>query len=232
MDKENPTRKNLYRTAFVLGNLILASGTILAGCNGGNGGEVTIVSEPTNTPRIGTAIQPESTSITTIELATKVKPTNFLWNQDQLVIYQNQFPVEELIVTQHQTPPFYEGSQPLTFSRFREMQLSSGISSIEIVYADEFENFINFYVYDGIFLIGAQTYKDDELVAEARLEYSPKGEMLQPDEVILYEVHYDSSGNVIFTGKSEVDFNTSLKVKELETEGQKQQEYYFLVPLQ
>ncbi len=63
------------------------------------------------------------------------------------------------------------------------------------------------------------------------MEYNPNCVILQPKEIILHEVQYDNSGNVIFTGKSEIDFITRMKVNELEANGQKQEEYYFILPL-
>lgn len=232
MDPEKKaSRRVLPKKALIIGNLILASGAILSACGGDNGDNVVNPNpEPTIPPLSGKIVAPEVPLKPTVEIDTQSNKFNPIWSQDQLAMNQNELPVEKLIFTQHLTPPFYDGPEPLTFTRFREKQFS--ISSIEIIYADEFENFSNFYVYDGIFLIGAQTYNDQGLIAEARLEYFPEGEMLKPDEVILHEVHYDSSGNVIFTSKSEIDFITSLKIKELESEGQKDDEYYFLLPLQ
>lgn len=216
MTPEQSSKSRRVSKITPLATAMLAAGAIFSACDEKDKGKV--------------SPQPKLTSNPTIETIDQTKGVTYIWSQDQLATNQNDFPVEKLIFTQHQTPPYYDGPQPLTFARFREMQFST--SSIEIIYADEFENFTNFYVYEGIFLIGVQTYQNNAVVAEARLEYFPEDEMLRPEKVILGEVQYDSSGKISFTAKSEIDFITSLKVKELESEGQRKDEYYFLVPLQ
>lgn len=210
------TRKNLPRTVLVLGNLALVSSSILSAC--GNEGNVDLGNQHE------TAISP------TFERNTPINNVYF-WRQDQLAV--NEYNIKsgpKQIIEYLQKPPFYEGADTLKFERYRLP--STGTSSIEIILADQFDGFTNFYVYENVILVGVQTYDEENLLAEAKLHYFPQNRAIKPDQIIMDEIHYDSSGNIIFTAKSEVDFNRGWKAEELVTTGNKVKEYYFLIPIQ
>ena len=216
MDKEKFTRKNLPRVVLVLGNLALASSAILSGCGNEENADLGNQTE--------TAISP------TFEKNTPINNVYF-WRQDQLAVNEYNIksgPIQE--VEYFQSPPFYEGQDTLKFDR--HLLPSSGTSSVEIVLADEFDGFTNFYIYENIILVGIQTYDEEHLLAEAKLFYLPPNRAINPDQIIMDEIHYDSSGNITFTAKSEVNFNRGWKATELVTTGNKAKEYYFLLPIQ
>ena len=217
MEKDKkPIRKNLPRAVLVLGNLALVSSSILSGC--GNEGKGDLGNQPE------TAISP------TIERNTPINYVYF-WRQDQLAVNDYNIksgPKQE--IEYFQSPPFYDGIDTLRFNRY--LLPSPGTSSVEIVLADQFDGFTNFYVYEDITLIGVQTYDEEDLLAEAKLHYFPEDQAIKPDQIIMDEIHYNSSGNIIFTAKSEVDFSRGWKAKELVTTGDKVRDYYFLLPIQ
>ena len=217
MEKEKKsTRKKLPRTALVLGNLAIASSAILYGC-----------STEENTKQNN---QPGPVTSATAEINTPINNVYF-WRQDQLAVNKYNIksgPKQE--IEYFQSPPFYEGQDTLKFVRYPLP--STGTSSVEIILADEFDGFTNFYVYDNIILIGVQTYDEEHLLAEAKLNYFPEDQAIKPDQIIMDEIHYDLSGNIIFTAKSEVNFSRGWKAKELVTTGDKVRDYYFLLPIQ
>src|SRR3990167_9068476 len=208
--------KNIPRVVLIVGNIAIASSAILSGCKSGE-----------NPNQID---QQETITPATPERNTPINNVYF-WKQDQLAVNKyniNSGPKQE--IEYFQSPPFYEGQDTLKFDR--HLLPSSGTSSVEIVLADEFDGFTNFYVYENIILVGIQTYDEEHLLAEAKLFYLPPNRAINPDQIIMDEIHYDSSGNITFTAKSEVNFNRGWKATELVTTGNKAKEYYFLLPIQ
>ena len=216
MDKEKSTRTNLPKAVLVLWNLALASSAILLGCG--------------NEENADLGNQTETSISPTFERNTPIDNVYF-WRQDRLAV--NEYNIKsgpKLTIEYLQKPPFYEGEDTLKFVRYPLP--STGTSSVEIVLADQFDGFTNFYVYEDIILVGIQTYDEETLLAEAKLHYFPQNQAINPDQIIMDEIHYDSSGNIIFTAKSEIDFNRGWKATELVTMGNKVKEYYFLLPIQ
>jgi len=104
----------------------------------------------------------------------------------------------------------------------------SGLGERPLFY--DFGDFINYFVYQGTILVGAQTYdKEGNLLAEAiiiRYFITEKGE--QGIEVM--EIHY-AEDNPVFKCKSLIDPYTGEKIKQMEEVGRRVRDYYFIWPM-
>ncbi len=125
----------------------------------------------------------------------------------------------------YQQPPYYKGSEPLSYD---SMKLDMGFGLMEEIIA-EYDSFTNLFIYDPAFtLAGAQSYDlGGNIVAEIRLTYFP-GEVNRNPEGTEY--HYQD-GHLIFTCTSEFDFATGEKISEKDVQGEKKTDYYFILPL-
>jgi hypothetical protein len=125
-----------------------------------------------------------------------------------------------------QQPRYYTGSGHLTYT---SVKLDLGFGMMEEIMA-EFDGFTNLFVYDPAFtLAGAQTYDTDgNLIAEIRLTYFPGEANRNPEGK---EYHYNRDGDVTFTCTSEFDFGIGEKLSEDDAQGEKETDYYFILPL-
>jgi hypothetical protein len=91
-----------------------------------------------------------------------------------------------------------------------------------------YEDFSTFFIYEGLFLKGAQTYnKEGLLVAEvSEIRYYVADGQTQGIEIT--ELHYGEDEELIFTCKSEIEFGT--KVSQSDEVGVKERDYYFTWP--
>jgi len=141
-------------------------------------------------------------------------------------------------VTLQLKPPFYKGPMPLKYvstSKNLGGGMMSGLSSTILVHY--FDTWRNLFIYkdttsmvyglpDGAIAVDNE---DDYLLAECKvIKQLNKGQRLSGFELI--ENHYNSQGDAIFQSRFEVDFHKGFKVRELETRGKKEKEYFFLWP--
>jgi hypothetical protein len=119
-------------------------------------------------------------------------------------------------------PPFYKYTQTLQYNTFyMEFNNPHQLSPV----AQEFKQlgFINLFLAYGLIPQGARTYKDGQIVAEARLLKGGKaGEGIE-----IEEFHYGLDGKVIFNCKSQFDKQLN-KTGQTDEVGAKKNEYYFM----
>jgi hypothetical protein len=131
-------------------------------------------------------------------------------------------------------PPFYEGPVPLEFESVKKPGIGGigmGLGSRTIIHA--FDEWTTIYEYaDPSFEVSgiatcAQTFsKSRKLLAEARFE-----EIVEGMGIIILEVHYNEDGSVRFWCKSQIEFGTDFKTREMDAYGTKREDYYFIWPV-
>lgn len=125
-------------------------------------------------------------------------------------------------------PPFYTGRMPL---KYKVGYHSWGFPVIRLMKPlfYDFGSFTNWFIYQGITVIGAQTRdRNGTLLAESKLCYFPT-EQVKP-RIEAEEIHYNAEEKPIFYCVSEIDAATGEKTKEKEMKGKKVNEYYFVWP--
>ncbi len=129
-------------------------------------------------------------------------------------------------------PPFYKGDMPL---RYKVGYPPGGLPGDS--YSDErplfydFGDFVNYFVYKGSILGGAQTYdREGHLLAEVKAVYYFVTEENQQG-IEIEELHYGADGKLVFKSKSQIDSYEGLKLKEKEKLGRKLHDYYFIWPI-
>ncbi|MCX5800891.1 MAG: hypothetical protein NTX17_05830 [Candidatus Eisenbacteria bacterium] len=138
----------------------------------------------------------------------------------------------QYIVTAEEKPPYCKGPMPLEYKvGYPPWGLPGYAFQSEIPLYFKFSEFTVYFVYDGPILIGAgATDSDGNVVAEARLRYSPSEDRTQGIEA--EEVHYDTGGRAIFHCTSTIDSSSGHKVNENHSEGKKRRDYFFIWPHQ
>jgi hypothetical protein len=155
-----------------------------------------------------------------------IKVNSSILNHIQLA-QQGTFQYQE---TLNMKPPFYEGSMPLVYISEKKAIGMSEMITVSRDYGD-FKNNFSYndaaMKYSGI-ADGARTSDPaGRLLAEASLIKLIKGEGIQ-----IEEKHYGSDGKVIFRCISLIEFGLmGFKKEEMEIEGKKQRDYYFLWPV-
>lgn len=126
-------------------------------------------------------------------------------------------------------PPFYDGSMPLVFVSAKK---AIGQSEMIIIFQD-FGKFKNTFTYNDVALKysgvadGARTTDPSgALLADAKLVKLIKGEGIH-----IEERHYGPDGKVTFRCISLIHFRDGFKKEEMNVEGKKQKDYYFLWPV-
>jgi hypothetical protein len=248
--ERRPERKKLSQKRLWLGSAILAVAAVISACR--EKGEEAI---PTTQPPIATPTAEQletSTSFQTPKVAETpetefqisslpekvadaIQNKHHIWEKEDLLY--SQIPEEEGVAERTYTfqkkPPFYNGPEPLrikTFQTIPSVPYDQGVIIESLVISDDPNKIANYYVYEHPFVVsGAQTYdKSGNLLAEAYIE--PGLRNTEGTQFYLYEVHYDKNGNIQFRAKSELN-SVGIKMKEIETEGKKENEYYFAIPL-
>lgn len=131
-------------------------------------------------------------------------------------------------------PLFYKGSIPLNYRIAYAPERCPGSGSGELPTFYEFEDFENYFIYQGPIIVGAQTYQREpqglRLVAEvSNINYFVTDDNEQGLEI--EELHYNSQGKLTFKCKSQIDFDTGFKINESEKSGEKEEDYYFIWPV-
>lgn len=137
-------------------------------------------------------------------------------------------------------PPFYEGVMPLEFTaigkRTKENEDEKN-NFLNVFFVHDFGDWSNHFIYQDVtsmFLgipdgIIATKGKRGYVVGECKI----KNRIIKDGEIVRLEVvenHFNMRGKVIFTSTSEFDLSTGFKIKEIETEGQKEGDYFPLWP--
>lgn len=214
------SRRNLLKWLTVGGIAVLVG----PACNDANSKPEGIVKATKLSPPVAPAVGREPEEV--------VKVAPHIWEKTDLAItkYAGSEKVRDKVTIFNIKPPFYNGTEPL---RILMKTISTGISGIDMIVSNEFDNFVNLFVYENpVTIKGTQTYdKRGNLLAESSLEYPPAAVINTQDaHFYLHEVHYGKNGNIIFKARSELD-KLGMKIKEAETEGKKEKEYYFFFPL-
>lgn len=141
---------------------------------------------------------------------------------------------------ENKEPPFYTGPMPLVYKVAyapgdcvtEGNRAQRGIKPT-FYSLDFFRSFENHFIYDGVRLIGAQTYDRSErgnLLAEVvNINYFITGDNKQGVEI--EELHYEPDGKPVFKSKSQIDPSTGFKIGEKEIVGKKERDYYFIWPV-
>ncbi len=131
-------------------------------------------------------------------------------------------------VSMNINPKFYKGPGKLSYTS-NKLLLSTDIMP---TFINEFSDFTVLYGYDdrtlmynGIATKAVVFDGSKQVIAEARLEEGD-GRTLT-----LLEVHYDTSGNVIFWCHSTISTGLGDKIDEYDVNGVKAKEYFFLWPV-
>jgi len=247
-------KKKLPKVAFGVGSAVMAAAAVFSACDcdkeeKGAGpvsftpttplaGEQVKTLTPTQTPEIiqTPEVKPQVSSLPE-KVADAIQNKHHIWEKEDLLF--SETPRDQVITSTFtfvKRPPFYKGSDQLQIKVYRTIpSISVEPSEIveSVVISDKPAEIANYYVYEHPYKVsGAQTYdKDGNLLAEAYLEYpSPEQRNTAEAKLYLYEIHYDKDGNIQFRAKSELD-SVGIKMKEIETEGEKEEEYYFAIPL-
>ena len=172
------------------------------------------------------SLAPESTT-SLLEIKTPI------WNVTDLEVEKLEKGTQIYVYTHiiEKRPPFYKGPLPLKFEvGYPPGSLPGDIYSDERPLFYDFEEFINYFIYYGTILAGAQTYdKEGRLLAEiSDIRYFTTEEGEQGIEV--EEIHY-TEDKPIFKCKSLVDSYTGEKIKQAEEVGRKEKDYYFILPM-
>jgi hypothetical protein len=154
-----------------------------------------------------------------------------IWKQDDLEINKSSGNAVQYTHELNLRPKYYNGKMPLVYNSKQPLSgMAMGMGGgAGIFYAHEFDDFSNYFVYDGILLKGIVTVdKSKTMAAEARFEWQTdsKSGFYRPK---MEEFHY-SGGKLIFHCKSEMDYDTGTKTSESEQSGSKHRDYFFILP--
>jgi hypothetical protein len=189
------------------------------------------------TPMVKATALPTQTPFKTEVTPTVIQKTrtNYLWGLEQTEYFRLS---KETRLSSYQTtvfkkPPFYEGDEPLVFKSFQLLQPTGGFGGfggLGKTVVHDFGDFLNLFVYKNYTLVGAVTLSKSQNIVMAEAKIEPTAESKRfPEAVYISEVHYDKKGNVTFTAKSEINA-AGQKVMEIEKQGRKSGEYYFMWP--
>lgn len=151
-----------------------------------------------------------------------------IWKSDDLEINKRSGNVLQYKHELNLRPKYYKGKMPLVYTSKKPLS-GMGMGGLDILYAHEFGDFSNYFIYDGILLKGIVTVdKSKTMVAEARLEWQKdvKTGFYRPK---MEEFHY-SGGKLVFHCKSEIDYDFGAKISESEQSGSKRRDYFFILP--
>jgi hypothetical protein len=152
-----------------------------------------------------------------------------LWKPEDLEVNKDKGPAAVYNVELNRKPEFYHGRMPL---KYKSMQSMSGMAmgiDLSTIFAFEFDDFSNFFIYDAMTLTGIVTIDNsNNMVAQARITYVP----VQNDfaKVVMEEFHY-SGGSVSYHCMSQVDIREGTKISESSKSGKKSREYFFILPI-
>jgi len=145
--------------------------------------------------------------------------------------------VSQVMLTRHTTifqrPPFYKGKMPLEFEEVC-INVSMGMSSSQVAIIRDFGAWRNLFIFKdtrSVLLnlpVGAVSVdnKTNYIIAECKVLRSITNEKRLIGFEIL-ERHY-SDDKTLYEGKFRVDYPRGTKIREYDTIGVKQKEYYFL----
>lgn len=138
-------------------------------------------------------------------------------------------------ITQLKKPPFYNGSMPLKFESY-VMNMGGGMTGLDTIkLCYDFGGWRNVFIYENeISLIqslpeGAVAFdnKTGRILAECKvMKLLDSDGQLSGFEIL--ETHYNKDGKAIYSGTFEASFPEGYKVKELQSQGKKEKEYFFL----
>ena len=153
-----------------------------------------------------------------------------IWKVEDLEINKRSGNVVEYTHELKLKPRYYKGKMPLVYTSKQPLSgTMMGMGGPEVVYAHEFGDFSNAFIYKGPLLVGIVAVdKSSTMVAEARLEWQTdvKSGFNRPR---MEEFHY-SGGLLVFHCKSEIDYDTGTKTSESERSGSKRRDYFFILP--
>ncbi|MFW6173943.1 MAG: hypothetical protein ACOC5T_09380, partial [Elusimicrobiota bacterium] len=129
---------------------------------------------------------------------------------------------------ENKKPPYYRGSMPLKFKVGYPPGGTPGTTYSERPLFYNFGDFVNYFIYKGSIIVGSQTYKKDNLVAEARVTNFTTEEGLPI--ALIEEFHYED-GKAVYKCESTIDLRNGLKTDERKVAGKKINEYYFIWPI-
>ncbi len=214
LEKIVSSTKRIFGTSLLVGAIAVSS--FLGGCG----------KSSDNQPL--RAIQDESYPISDNQQLRAIQDASYpIWSNTDLelnkhegmaIVYNHEFNVKL---------SFYNGSMPLKFSGTETPGRGYAYSSPRMM-KYEFEDFSNYFIYDGLTLTGVVAVdKSNSLAAEAKIIYFiDEGRQ----GIKMEEFHYDSKGKLIFNCKSLIDPSMGFKKSEAEKIGRKQRDYFFIMP--
>jgi hypothetical protein len=154
------------------------------------------------------------------------------WTSNDLEI--NKISYEKYFVYDEETnqkPPFYKDSMPLKYSvGFPPGGLPGYSYGSEKPLFYEFDDFTVYFIYEGAIVIGAQAYDEKkQLLAEVtNIYFYAREDMKQGIDI--EELHYDTTGKLIYKCRSVIDPFEKYKTEEKEQIGKKTRDYFFIWP--
>lgn len=152
-----------------------------------------------------------------------------IWKPEDLEINKRSGNAVQYTHELNLRPQYYKGKMPLVYTSKQPFTgMGMGMGGPDLFYAHEFEDFTDFFVYDGILLTGIVAVdKSDKMVAEARLKWQTdaKSGFHRPR---MEEFHY-SGGLLVFHCESEIDYDTGTKTSESGESGSKRRDYFFIL---
>jgi len=125
---------------------------------------------------------------------------------------------------------FYKGPMPLKYETTMTVSGLGPTNSKILVH--KFENFSNYFIYDGFDLVGAVSVgNNNKMVAEAKIDTyntTDKKRVYNPN-FKAEEFHY-SGGLLVFHCTSQFEKGLGMKKEESDCSGKKQRDYFFVLP--